>query len=402
MIKVDGLYSQNDFEAGLTLIVSLTDEIRAFSTYMRLTLAEEAAIRLVIYDTQFIIHPKLQLKIAGLHETGLATPSSDIEFSMPSLSVEKLRHPSEAVRRAAAQEVMATLKKMHHDLSISANFQGAKFFHNRIPAVTATHCTTGLKVHIMLRKPFQRAERNTASHLKQMTLLRPMFIILRHFLEIRGLTTIILHSVRSYSLLTTMVVAALQHSEATLSPEDLGGQLLHVFQFISSIDMYNLGFPTDVPQSGQKEQNEWLGTWQASRLQSALSYGDIRMDGASHVSRPQTISLPNPAEECENSGIEAVAIKSIQKCLHEARQIILDTLDRREGGVRTETGSFLDSLLGADYRAFEAGRSKLERATDPMTCNDQDYSHARLLADRSRRASMFESHSNKIEIVGTE
>ena len=246
---------------------SLTNEIKAYEAYMRLSPQEEAASEMVISDVNSVARNELEIKpltLLGSRSTGLATPISDFDFTfelpnslpgggmIPS-SENRVSQPQPQKNKNKPKAVKA-LKKMGRHFRLSNKFSSTNLVQfARVPIIRSTHVATGLEVQIQTTAPYQAAHDYSIAYLTEFPSLRPLYIVLRYCLAIRHLTTVFEGGLGSYSILM-MIVTALKHSSGKFTSEDLGGQLLHVLDFYGKADLYKVGFSANPPRVFEKKQ----------------------------------------------------------------------------------------------------------------------------------------------------
>ena len=246
---------------------SLTNEIKAYEAYMRLSPQEEAASELVISDVNSVARNGLEIKpltLLGSRSTGLATPISDFDFTfeLPISLPGRGMVPSSKNRVSQPQlrkyknklEALKVLKKMERHFRLSNKFSITNLVrHARVPIIRSTHIATGLEVQIQTMAPYQAAHDYSIAYLSEFPSLRPLYIVLRYCLALRQLTTVFEGGLGSYTILM-MIVTALKHSSGKFTSEDLGGQLLHVLDFYGNADLYKFGFSANPPRVFEKKR----------------------------------------------------------------------------------------------------------------------------------------------------
>lgn len=360
---------------------------------MKLTSVEGEIAQNVTTDIESIIADSLQdisLNIIGSHKTGLATPLSDIDltfFSPPQQqrsSALRLRHSRTKLVKGAVE----SLKKVYKVLRGSSILHNTELVIARVPIVKTLHRATRLRVEIQTMESFQPAQEYIATYLSELPSLRPLYIVLRYSLEIRGLTTVFEGGLGSYSLLM-MIVTALKHSSGTFDANDLAGQLLYILHFYGSADLYKSGFSANPPRVFHKVREGWSVAEKAIRSQDEQLRGIDDIIANRNLKKPYLLSLQDPANASNDLGKNAYAIKHIQATFIKARKDILNALLTWENASTAKISSPLDHLVRADYRSFEAHRSRLERSKNPQMSGNHDYSEGRLEEDFMSR---FESH----------
>ena len=353
---------------------------------MRLTGAEYAAAQFVMSKVQSVA--QVPLTTVGSRNTGLATPTSDLDINL-SLNLSLSLSSKASKTRATAIQSLRRIRKRFY---IAKEFSNIYLIEARVPILEAKHCGTGLKIQIQTNhQPIH--ESSTVKYLNEFPSLRPLYIILRHLLEIRGLTKGQERGLSSYPLLM-MIVAALKHRSEDIGSDDLASQLLHILRFIGDADLYNHGFAVDPSRffnikarTSTPEPMERLDDLQLQGIEAIVRDRDPR--------RPYLLSLQDPANYLNDLGKNVHAIKHIQATCKSAWKNILSVLDPRVHTDDSEIFSCLDPLVRANYGAFEADRSRIERTIDPQALKDCDYSEERIEADFLRRVKLYREAVNR-------
>lgn len=329
---------------------------------MRFTAAEEVAAQLVMSKIRSIVERsvgEVPLTLMGSRITGLATPLSDFDltFSLPSAD------PRPNTHRQYVQKAVATLRRVEEDLRDSTEVQDTKVVIARTPIIDTKHRKTGLKIQLQTMAPFQPAQEYTAAYLNELPSLRPLFVVLRYCLEIRGLTTVREGGLGSYCLLM-MIVNALKHSAGTFASDDLCGQLLYVLQFYGGANLYDHGYSANPPRVFEKLDKRRSVSERQARSKNPQLRGIDQIVQTRNCRKPYLLCLQDPANESNDLGKSSYAIKHVQSVFNEAHHEILKAL---ESGIMPSAkygadgpSSYLDFLVGADYKAFEKHRSKVE------------------------------------------
>ena len=359
----------------------LSNEIRAYEAYLRLTAAEEAACRLVAADVYDVVRDRpdvSNLTLVGSRSTGLATPSSDFDFSLPLPSGSRYR-----------QEAWDSLGKVHQHLKHSNCFVNTKIVHAMVPLVSTRHIATGLHIQIQAPRSDWTSQEYIAAYLTEHPSLRPLYIVIRHFLEIRGLTTVFKGGLGSYSIFM-MVVTAIKHSSGNFAADDLASQLMHFLDFYGNADLYKYGFSANPPQVFEKHG----GT--LSLKDSGARSSDSQLSGIDMISKydprqPYLLCLQDPADDQNDLGKKAYAIKHIQATFQRALECLKRAavlFNKRDNGTR----SCLDSLVRANYIDLEQHRSRIERYSDPKKREEEvKYSEDRVRRDFQDRLDRYKA-----------
>ncbi len=368
---------------------------------MRLSPQEEAASQLVISDVNSVARnePEIEsLTLLGSRSTGLATPISDFDFTftLPDSNPGGWGLPSSEASASQAQssdsdnklKAVRALRKVDRRFRYSPKFSNTDFVrYARVPIIRSKHVPTGLDVQIQTLAPYQAAHDYIAAYLSEFPSLRPLYIILRYCLEVRGLTTVYEGGLGSYSVFM-MLVTALKHSSGKFASDDLGGQLLHVLEFYGKADLYKFGFSADPPRIFEKQREGWSLEERVART-TDLQLSGIDQMQKFYPRKPYLLCLQDPVNDLNDLGKNAYAIKHIQATFNKAKESIEAILEggneKLDDRVKGRIWSCLDSLVRANYIPFEVRRSKIERYANPGKLNDQDFSKERINKEFEKR-----------------
>ena len=371
---------------------SLTNEIKAYETYMKLSPQEEAASETVISDVNTVARKESYIEaltLLGSRSTGLASPISDLDFSLTAqvspLADSRLPtrkngvHRSQSSRRENKHYAVEALRKVSYRFRKSSMFSNIELLrYARVPILLSKHVATGLAVQIQTMASYQASYEYTLASLSEFPSLRPLYIVLRYFLELRGLTTVFEGGLGSYSILI-MIVTALKHSRGKYTSDDLGGQLLLVLGFYGKANLYKVGFSADPPRAFKKRETGGSSKQERAEMTGPRIRGIGMMKQTLYPRKPYLLCLQDPADSLNDLGKNAYAIKHIQATFELAKETLQSVLEEKneESDDRAygKTFSYLDHLLRADYRSLEAHRSQLGiYAANLSPIHDQSYS----------------------------
>ena len=338
---------------------------------MRLSPAEEAAAQLVQSDVTAELRKILStesLILLGSRSTGLATPTSDFNYRVDIDSPEQssTKDSQELTPKATRSTTRSLLKRVRRGLQELNDTATTELVIDPVPMIQCKHRATGLNIQFQTMSPSQASQQYTAAYLSEFPSLRPLYILIRHALEIRDLTTVSRGGLGSYTILM-MVVAALKHSRGEFSPDDLGGQLLHVLDFYGHVNLYENGLSADPPRTFKKSRD----SKQTSEERKAL-YSDLQLQGIEYLiknsnpRKPYLLCLQDPADAYNDLGRPSYAIKHVQMIFKKMHTSIKKTLSQPELALRSRDWSLLAPMVRADYSLFEIIRYNLE------CCNDSD------------------------------
>lgn len=357
---------------------------------MRLSPAEEAAAQLVHSDVTLALQEFLSTKsltMLGSRSTGLAAPISDFNYRIDIDSPEQsfTNGSPELITRAAKSTRRRVLEGIWRGLKESKDIATTKLVFAPVPIIKCRHRATGLRIQFETMSPSQASQQYTAAYLSEFPSLRPLYILIRHFLDIRGLTAVSRGGLGSYTILM-MIVAALKHSRGEFAPDDLGGQLLYVLNFYGNANLYDNGFSVEPPRTFKK------GNRKRSREERKAIYSDPQLQGIefliknSSSRKPYLLCLQDPANAYNDLGRPSYAIKHIQSTFKEKHTFIKKALSRSGLTQKFEDWSFLAPMVRADYSHFEITRRDIEHCHTPdVGLNPEDADEGTISALLERR-----------------
>ena len=337
---------------------------------MRLSPAEEAAAQLVQSDVTSDLRKVLStesLTLLGSRSTGLAAPTSDFNYRVNIDSPEQssTKHSQELTSKAAKSTTKSVLKRINRGLQESNDIATTELVFAPVPMIRCKHRATGLNIQFQTMSPSQASQQYIAAYLSEFPSLRPLYILIRHSLEIRDLTTVSRGGLGSYTILM-MVVAALKHSRGEFSPDDLGGQLLHVLDFYGHANLYENGLSVDPPRTFKKSRE----SKQTPEERKAL-YSDLQLQGIEYLiknsnpRKPYLLCLQDPADAYNDLGRPSYAIKHVQMTFKKMHTSIKKVVSHPELALRSKDWSLLAPMVRADYSLFEIVRHNLECCDKP-------------------------------------
>ena len=337
---------------------------------MRLSPAEEAAAQLVHSDITSVLRELLATKsltLLGSRSTGLAAPNSDFNYRVDIDSPEQsyTKDSQELTPKAAKSTISSILKRIRRSLQESNDIATTELVFTPVPMIKCRHRATGLDITFQPMSPSQASQQYSASYLSELPSLRPLYILVRHFLEIRDLTAVDRGGFGPYTILM-MIVAALKHSRGEFPPNDLGGQLLHVLDFYGNANLYENGFSVDPPRTFKKIRESKRTPEEREAL-----YSDLQLQGIEYLiknsnpRRPYLLCLQDPANAYNDLGRPSYAIKYVQTIFKKMHASIKKALSQPGLTQRFEDWSLLAPMVRADYSLFEINRRNLERCNNP-------------------------------------
>lgn len=334
-------------------------EIRAFESYMQLKRSELKAFAFVKAEVLAIVQntlPHAVLTTIGSYSTDLETPTSDIDFRLiiPELDKKPLSRGPSPGRPEARKTYTRAFHKLQNAFARSDSFKQSEIIYGAVKIINTIHRDTNLEIDIQFSSSEVSSHMYKEMYLKEFCTLRPLYILLKAALEIRGLKTTFEGGLGSYSIFM-MIVYALKTCPPNIHSGDCANQLLHVLQLYSDADLYNQCFSVDPPIVFPK--SGILG----NRDDRHLYDGSINKIRKIKQQQPYLLCLQDPADPNNDLGKKAYAIKHVQKVFGCARREIKQALRDFSAATRDSDKAMLDSLVGANYESFEADRMRIHR-----------------------------------------
>ena len=355
---------------------------------MHLTPGERRATQRLISGIKGAIEaavPDCTVSLYGSRATGLEEPLSDINMSVVSsehkMVLEKRRsNTSHPTALAAKSRTAAMLLRLFNQ---KARFSQPCVIDSEVPSMKLHDQLTGLSITLNCDDiEYSRPRDFTICLLEESPQVRPLLLVLRHALAIRGLHESHRGGTGTYPLLL-MILVALSSSKTKFRRDELAGQLLHVLRFWGAADVANDGFAADPPRIFAKYQRKpknmlhaeddttvdsfLAGTEFIAHRNWATSRG-LGM-GRKYKHNPNFLCLQDPLNPSCDVGKDVRRIDDIQKLFrHWDREIRLsmDAWDRSpENLVAPEERKhqyILSPLLRCDHLPLIAARKHLAAA----------------------------------------
>ena len=334
---------------------------------------EETSVQKVIAQvkkTVASVAPSSQVVVHGSRYTKLASPLSDIDFvlSIPEYENNPLERGPTSARRQAMRAAKRLLWKIYRAVKPIAQAGSVEFIRARIPIVAAVDKVTGLSLHFSALAPYLPAREYAMLYLSEFSSLRPLYVLLHHFLLIRQMTTVYQGGLGSYPLLI-MIVTALKHAGTTFGDNELARQLLYVLDFWSHADLQNYGYSADPPRVFKKfVDNEKLTPQERAERSTDPVLKGIDFLRKPRRDNPNPMCLQDPATPTNNLGKAASKIEQVQAVFSYAYRELAKSIRRFENITRTKpdiagTYTFLDPLVRARYDDFEIRRKAVREAS---------------------------------------
>jgi len=355
----------------------LTSEILAFHDYI-LPKPDElaAAVQAITAFRSCIasIDPCAHVDLIGSRRTGLATALSDLDFNITHVNGGNSTGLSQDREQAhqLLQSLWSKLPKRHNSIQASAFIDGA-----RVPIITGLHVPTNLKFQIQCTGDVFNSTTYAQECISEYPTLRPLYMILRQMLEIRGLNIGRLGGIGSYPLLI-MIVAALKFSEAKIGRREAGKQLCFFLDMYSKIDFYTTAVslaPLEYVLKGLtngKRPSRKTAHHSPDRGLHQNAIGELsedELEGRKWFSHsrpePHLMCLQDPSNPGHDLGKQVKLIKHVQAILIEAdlklRECmgVWDSTDWTQSSTAKNSLALLDWFVGADHEIFEDERKRL-------------------------------------------
>ena len=346
---------------------SLSDEIKAFESYMRPSPAEEMSFQLSIKAMRRIIAnalPSHTFSLHGSRSTGIASPFSDIDISVCPTDPEMdyLRENTSISlheRKFAAVGILKVLKKK---LDSSHRFHHNDIIHAGVPVLSSMDMQTRLVHQIQTLFPVSPSREWSLKYLSEYPNLRPLYVLLRHALLIRGLTSVHHGGLGSYSLLM-MIAFALRFAPN----ENLGSQLRHVLDFWNRQTLLHYAYGVDCVSWKSYEPSPVIEVSDDPYVQGLEVIRRVDVD------QPWLLCLQDPGNPLNDLGKRCFRINEIKSLLTGAcGQLFALFQEHGPASDGLKSKGFLHRLVNAEYYHFEARREKLAKAGELLSAFQRD------------------------------
>lgn len=334
--------------------------------------------------------PSVQLQLHGSRATGVAGPLSDIDLFVASQEPSRSNEPEPRFSKLKAKaERIKHMEALETLLRNNARFKDVELLASKIPTLKAIDVPTGLTVQFITNvpAPVLHAREFASYFLSEFPQSRPLYTMIRHALQIRGLTTVFDGGIGSYPLLI-MIVAALNLSPRKFESFEVVSQLIHVLKFWADADTVSYGFAADPPlrfpkfkprQDEPSEDDDYAtGIEAITKKNRAVIQATFWKRNRSKIDKSWQdkirckLSLQDPANPVNDLGEKATAMKDIQavfRYLYEKLQMKCKTWDgmslaARMAAKRSDAVHLISPLVKARYVDFIRARIHLRQA-DP-------------------------------------
>jgi len=231
-------------------------EIDRFHKYSRPTQHERTAREHIIEQVRAHVLerlPNYHLEVFGSQKTGLALPTSDIDFRLQSqrqIDDPKLAMwpPPEDERR----KCVATLYQLFSNVfRKKGSYILTALRHARYPLIVAQDKQSGLDVQIVLANDTSLSREIMARYMADIPYLEKLYCVIKHILNVRGLSDVFRGGFGSYSLFM-MVVASIKHSPHPRN--DAAGALMNFLEFWATFDTRTRGVSVEPVEFFDKKE----------------------------------------------------------------------------------------------------------------------------------------------------
>ena len=355
----------------------LAAEILAFERYMKLDKLERNAAVVIKHKIATYVRKSskgARVQLIGSYSTGLGTPLSDMDFTviLPQFEKNPLQRGPSSERPEARKARTRAMMRFKSILDRQTQeWNDIEVVWASIPLIIGTHRESRISVQLQQQKGSLSVFLDItafSAFQSEFPTLRPLYILLKTALAIRGLDKTIAGGLSSYPLLIA-IVNALKHCEHKYHREDIANHLLFILRFYVNTDLYNTGFRLDHPRVFPK-----LGR-AASRPGSTAQPEEYDFEGMAKIARPNPqqpylLCLQDPLNPNNDLGKKAYAIKHIGALFRAALEVIESSMKKWENTSPDErkqpTNLILDVLIKANYEAMEVDRAKRRRFAKRM------------------------------------
>ena len=342
----------------------LSAEMQAFETYMMPTVAESKSVRELEATISQLVAGKCDTQMVGSRIRGLASPVSDVDLRVtPKQPFSPLKVNS---KRGGDKNRNYTIAMLRYVLQALHRFQRRKrepfadmeIIYGKVPIVRARDVRSGVVFEIQGPTKTDHQDELVETYMTDMPYLRPIFLILRHCLRTRSLTSVWEGGLGSYPLLM-MIATALKRTVTAKNGGNMGDQMLKVLRFWADADTYKTGYLVEPSGIFDKETGVVkLIEGHLSEPQRVCLDAMVKYD----PKKPYKLCLQDPADYSNDLAKKCYGIKHIQKTFNYLHQEVSALLCTKEASDRVPSTGFsvLAPILEADYSNVEWRRSRLD------------------------------------------
>jgi non-canonical poly(A) RNA polymerase PAPD5/7 len=309
------------------------------------------------------ILPNHSLEVFGSERTGLAFATSDIDLRL----VKNSRKNDSALPPSNSQRTKAKsdLKKLYwngvsrNGLSRHKAYILPQLRHARYPLIALQDRQSGLDIQIVLGNDTSLSREMIERYTTQYPYLRPLYAVVKTMFDVRGLTDVFRGGFGSYTLFM-MIVASIRHNPSPRN--DAAGGLLNFLRFYRSFDTSEKGLSIEPVCTFDKQIEPVLTDTVKHKLEVRTTTAhpifslllSPTQEGKTQPLPPYMLSLRDPADETNDLGRKAIAIKHVQATFKK----LCHDLDRNN--VLNTRASLLGPLVGTSYMLNKEARFKLQ------------------------------------------
>lgn len=334
----------------------LETELELFAQWME-PLPSELVAREKVYEIvrDIVRHrtPELSTEKFGSQTTGLVMPRSDVDIRL------FVRHPNDGGLDEHANPTISTSAfsklcdalKDHPDFSLVVRHPG------KYPLIGATHMATGLVIQLVASNKPSASQPKIRQYLAEWPTLKPLYMVIKTTLEMRGLSDVWTGGFGSYSIFM-MVVASLKHNN---TPHDnITAQLLDFLDFYASLDTHEHCIAIEPPQKFPKKSHPTKRELEAAKSRPDLLARHRIQFPVFH--QRYLLCLQDPADPFNDLGKKGSAIKDVQVTLKHLHDGLKARLAGEGRGLPMEP--LIRKLVGRCDQLYDRRRAALELFSD--------------------------------------
>ncbi|KAF2687926.1 hypothetical protein K458DRAFT_332404 [Lentithecium fluviatile CBS 122367] len=320
-------------------------EIAKFHDYARPSRTEALGRRNIIEQVRNHVREALPshiLEVFGSERTGIALATSDIDLRLmrhEDLVDGRGKMPPDGEERRLLLKDLQTLHRK--------KFYGNRAYlmpvmrHARYPLISLQDRASGIDVQIVLSNDTSLSRELMQQYMQEFPFLRQLYSVVKTIFDARGLSDVFRGGFGSYTIFM-MVVASLKHKPHKRN--DAMGALLNFLRFWGHFDTTKQGVSIEPPILFDKSE---VLVMTDTAKQHILS-------GKHKPLPPYMMCLRDPADETNDLGRRAIAIKHVQTTFrHLDKKLTKDlTANTRH--------SFLKLFVGDIFTLNKARRQKLD------------------------------------------
>ncbi|KAF2834825.1 hypothetical protein M501DRAFT_1045106, partial [Patellaria atrata CBS 101060] len=324
-------------------------EIKAFHDYFVSDSEEQAAAAFVIEEVKEGLRQgqfRGTLEVFGSRRTGLGLATSDIDLRLMPLTISPDTQLHKAPRKDVRRQLGGSLVYLFDVFrSDSKEFMLVTFRHSRYPLISMQHRESGLDIQIVLSNDTRLQRDYIQRQLSEIPDLKPLYVLFKMTLDIRGLNNVFRGGLGSYPLFNMLVAPLrLKIPENELGISNFEKNLEVILDFWGNLSTQHTAVSVEPPMLLKKYTKE---------TDVGYCHAQWKKNRANEVKEPYMLCLQDPVDPYNDLGRKAFGIKHILYTL------IMLRAELKMAKQNPETKSHLAAWVGSVPDYLGARREKV-------------------------------------------